>query len=77
MKIIDIQPDDIVVVHMDINKFNFEEIEDTHFLLKSHLKNAVITFPDGIDIKPQSWENIYNYIMSIKPEGVKIKNGTK
>ena len=36
---------------------------------KKFPNNAVITIPEGIDIKFIEWERVYRYLMSVKPKG--------
>lgn len=70
MRIIDLKSDDILVLHIDSEKYTYDDICNIHFKIKEELNNkqVIFTFPDGIQIDKESWQDLYDYLMSIKPK---------
>ena len=70
MRIIDLKPDDILVLHIDSKKYTYNDACNIHFKIREELggKQVIFTFPDGIQIDKQSWQDLYDYLMSIKPK---------
>ena len=50
MRIIDLKPDDILVLHKKKKKYTYDDICNIHFKIKEELNNkqVIFTFPDGI-----------------------------
>lgn len=63
-------PTDIIVYKFDINQLTYEDVHNFYqYLVDKFPKNKVIGIPKNSDIDIMDWQRLYDYVMSIKPEG--------
>ena len=65
-----INPTDIIVYRYDKEKMGYKEAHDCyHTLIETLPNNQIIGIPMDADIDIMDWQRLYDYVMSIKPEG--------
>ena len=63
-------PTDIIVYKFDINQLTYEDVHNFYqYLVDKFPENKVIGIPKNSDIDIMDWQRLYDYVMSIKPEG--------
>lgn len=68
MKITEVTSNDIIKVCLDFNKHTKEEINNICKTLETVFPdNTVLILPNDANISISNWNEIYDYVMSIKP----------
>ena len=75
MKITEVTSNDIIKVCLDFNKYTKEEINNICKTLEIVFPdNKILILPNDANISISNWNEIYDYIMSIKPNhGISIE----
>ena len=65
----ELKPNDIIIVKIDIEKFDIEECKHVYEEVRKQFpNNQVVGLADGVELQFRDWEYLYQYVMSIKPQ---------
>ena len=68
ISLLSVNPSEIIVVHIDLNKYDIETAGAVYDMIKSRVSETVnfIGLPSGVDLTVEDIDSVISYLLEIK-----------